>query len=123
MFRVLEFFKSFNLSFLFGTPSKRLPGDGSAYLAAVGRDDSQIGGNPVAALHLHQVTDHHLLGVDAHLLSVTDDQGLLRGRDATDAYVRQKERASDVFHMMHTKLVSLSCQEHFLHNREGKTLN
>lgn len=42
------------------------------------RDDSQVGGDPVAALHLHQVADHHLLGVDALLLAVADDQGLLR---------------------------------------------
>lgn len=49
-----------------------------AHLAAVGGDDSQISGDPVTTLHLHQITDHHVLSVDVFFLTVTDDQGLLR---------------------------------------------
>ncbi len=48
------------------------------HLAAVGGDDSQISGDPVSTFHLHQITDHHLLGVEVLLLAVADDQGLLR---------------------------------------------
>lgn len=48
-----------------------------SHLAAVSRDDSQVSGDPVATLHLHQVSGHHFLGVDALLLALADDQGLL----------------------------------------------
>lgn len=48
-----------------------------AHLAAVGRDDAEVSGNPVASFHLHQVSCHHLLSIDLHLLSLTDHQGLL----------------------------------------------
>lgn len=46
-------------------------------LAAVCRDDTQISRDPVSAFHLHQISDHHVLGVDVLLLTVTDDQSLL----------------------------------------------
>lgn len=48
------------------------------HLAAVGGDDSQISGDPVATFNLHQITNHHLLRIDVLLLAVTDDQGLLQ---------------------------------------------
>lgn len=48
-----------------------------AHLAAVGGDDAKISGDPVSSFHLHQVSCHHLLSVDLHLLSLTDHQGLL----------------------------------------------
>ena len=48
-----------------------------AHLAAVGGDDAEVSGDPVSSLHLHQVSCHHLLSVDLHLLSLTDNQGLL----------------------------------------------
>lgn len=47
------------------------------HLAAVSRDDPEVSGDPVAALHLHQVTHHHLLCVDALLLAIADHKGLL----------------------------------------------
>lgn len=47
------------------------------HLAAVGGDDAKISGDPVSSFHLHQVSCHHLLSVDLHLLSLTDHQGLL----------------------------------------------
>lgn len=46
-------------------------------LAAMSRDDPEVGRDPVATLHLHQVTHHHLLSVDALLFAVADNQGLL----------------------------------------------
>lgn len=48
-----------------------------AHLAAVGGDDTEVGGDPVSTFHLHQVSRHHLLSVDLHLLSLPDHQGLL----------------------------------------------
>lgn len=48
------------------------------HLAAVGGDDSQISGDPVATFNLHQISDHHLFSVDALLLAITEDQGLLQ---------------------------------------------
>lgn len=44
----------------------------------MGRDDSQIRRDPVTTLHLHQISNHHILGIDVLLLTVTDNQGLLR---------------------------------------------
>lgn len=49
-----------------------------AHLAAVGRNDPQISGDPVAAFHLHKIADHHVLSVDVLLLAVADNQSLLR---------------------------------------------
>lgn len=48
------------------------------------RYDPQVGGDAVAALHLHQVAHHHVLGVDVLLLAVADHQGLLKGRRRRD---------------------------------------
>lgn len=49
-----------------------------AHLAAVGGDDPQISGDPVAAFHLHEIPDHHVLSVEVLLLAVADNQSLLR---------------------------------------------
>lgn len=48
------------------------------------RDDPEVGGDAVTALHLHQVAHHHVLGVDVLLLAVADHQGLLKGRRRRD---------------------------------------
>lgn len=48
-----------------------------AHLAAVGGDDTEVSGDPVSSFHLHQVSCHHLLGIDLHLFSLTDHQCLL----------------------------------------------
>lgn len=55
------------------------PDVGHAHLAAVSRDDPEVGGDAVSALHLHQVAHHHVLGVDVLLLAVADHQSLLKG--------------------------------------------
>ena len=47
------------------------------HLAAVSRDDPQVSGDPVSTLHLHQISNHHFLGIDVLLLAIADDQGLL----------------------------------------------
>lgn len=44
----------------------------------MGRDDSQICRDPVTTLHLHQISNHHFLSIDVLLLTVADNQGLLR---------------------------------------------
>ena len=49
-----------------------------SHLAAVGGDDSQISRDPVSTFNLHQITNHHLFGIDVLLLAITDDQGLLQ---------------------------------------------
>lgn len=51
---------------------------GSINLAAVSRDYPEVSWDPVATLHLHQIPDHHFLGIDAFLLSVADHQSLLQ---------------------------------------------
>lgn len=48
-----------------------------AHLAAMGGDDTEVSRDPVSSFHLHQVSCHHLLSVDLHLLSFTDHQCLL----------------------------------------------
>lgn len=48
-----------------------------SHLAAVGGDDTEVSRNPVSSFHLHQVSCHNLLGIDLHLLPLTDYQGLL----------------------------------------------
>lgn len=50
-----------------------------AHLAAVGGDDPQVSRDPVAAFHLHEISDHHVLSVDVLLLAVADNQRLLKG--------------------------------------------
>lgn len=47
------------------------------HLAAMGRDDAKVSWNPVPTLDLHQVADHHLLGIHLHLLAFPDHKGLL----------------------------------------------
>lgn len=57
------------------------PPGSSSHLAAMGRDDAQVSRDPVPALHLHQVPNHHVLRVDLDLLALADHQGLLPGRE------------------------------------------
>lgn len=47
------------------------------YLAAVGRDDSEISRDPVPTFHLHQIPDDDFFCVYAHFFTVANDQGLL----------------------------------------------
>lgn len=51
------------------------------YLAAVRGDDAEVSGDPVSSLHLHQVSCHHLLRVDLHLLSLADNESLLQRKE------------------------------------------
>lgn len=59
------------------------------------RDDPEVSGDPVAALHLHQVAHHNLLSIDALLLAVADDQGLLHSEpQASKMRVFQNQTAT-----------------------------
>lgn len=51
------------------------------YLAAMRGDDAEVSGDPVSSFHLHQVSCHHLLGVDLHLLPLADNKSLLKSRE------------------------------------------
>lgn len=51
-----------------------------AHLAAMGGDDAEVSRDPVSSLNLHQVSCHHLLSIDLHLLPLTDHKGLLENR-------------------------------------------
>lgn len=51
------------------------------HLAAVRGDDAEVSGDPVSSLHLHQVSCHHLLGVDLHLLPLADNKSLLKRKE------------------------------------------
>lgn len=46
-------------------------------LAAMRGDDAEVSWDPVSSFHLHQVSCHHLLSIDLHLFSLSDNQGLL----------------------------------------------
>lgn len=43
-------------------------------------DDPKVGGDPISSFNLHQISCHHLLSIDLHLLPLTDNQGLLDGK-------------------------------------------
>lgn len=59
----------------------RLSGQrGVVYLEAVSGDDAQISGDPVAKLHLHNVTHHQLLSLHAVLLTASKHNGKLQGK-------------------------------------------
>lgn len=47
------------------------------HLAAVRRYDSEVGRDPVPAFHLHQIPDDDVLCIYAHLLTISNHQGLL----------------------------------------------
>ena len=58
------------------------------YLAAVSRDDPDVGRDPVSPLHFDQVSSHHLLSVDLHLLSLPDHQRLLQTHSGRHAMMK-----------------------------------
>lgn len=58
------------------------------YLAAMRGDDAKVSGDPVSSFHLHQVSRHHLLSVDLHLLPLADNKSLLKRR--VKVYLWQK---------------------------------
>lgn len=47
------------------------------HLAALSGDDTDVSGDPVSGLHLHQVSYHQVVSNNLHLLPFTDYQGLL----------------------------------------------
>lgn len=66
-----------------------------AHLAAMRRDDTEVSRDPVSSFHLHQVSCHHLFGIDLHLLSLTDHQGLLGTETDTYYYVERVQRKGE----------------------------
>lgn len=66
----------------------------------MGRDDSQICRDPVTTLHLHQISNHHVLSIDVLLLTVTDNQGLLR--EWTQLLFKNRQD-----HLTHTQKLNL----------------
>jgi len=79
------------------------------HLAAVGGDDAEVSGDPVSSFDLHQVSGHHLLRIDLHLLSLTDHQGLLGTEKERE---RERERGGE--RKMETEQICKAKWEHKL---------
>ena len=47
------------------------------HLAAMSGDNTQVSRDSVSTFHFNQISSHHLLSIDAHLLAITYNQGLL----------------------------------------------
>lgn len=89
--------------------SASVPG---THLAAVGGDDAEVGRDPVSSFHLHQVSCHHLLRIDLHLLSLTDHQGLLgeeREQICKDASLETKAYERNITDCRSKKKQCASC--------------
>lgn len=50
------------------------------YLASTGEDHSKVSWDAVSPFDLHQISQHHKLSIDMHLLPLPDHQGLLARR-------------------------------------------
>lgn len=56
------------------------PARHTPYLASTGEDHSKVSWDAVSPFDLHQISQHHKLGIDMHLLPLPDHQGLLARR-------------------------------------------
>lgn len=63
-----------------------------AHLAAVRGNDAKVSRDPVSTFYLHQISCHNLLGIDLHLLSLADHQGLLGTREGERKQRKQNRR-------------------------------